>query len=165
MRNIRRAALAGATALAVSLTGVVAHADEAAKSTDAKSNSSVTELKDKAKGKLEGSSAFQKLEGSSEAKAEDKNTKATAETEKKDPETKNLFGSSENGEFNWGKKLEGDKAVDGRTVYGSTKGEFDKLPAWAKLLQVGSIAGVISAFLGLVVFPVYNFLKYNGFIR
>lgn len=149
MRNIRRAALAGATALAISLTGVAAHAADA----PAAEKSSVDTVATKVKDAL----------GSSE-KNDETEASETAEAPAPDYGKFDVLGSTEAGSSALGKKLEAEEPVKGRDIYGSSLDNKD-VPLWGKFLQVGSVAAVIGAFLGLVVFPVYNFLKFNGFIR
>ncbi|PRQ10496.1 hypothetical protein C1Y63_11215 [Corynebacterium sp. 13CS0277] len=168
MRNIRRAALAGATALAVSLSGVVAHAEEP-NNDNATTAGSFEKVQDKVKGALssenkenenkdaDAQGSFDKLKD----KAENALSSSKKDDEGKDKDVKPADSSSLSSQI--GDKLNDKDEYTGRQVYGSTTDSDVK--GWAKVLQVGSIASVIGALLGLVIFPAYNFLKFNGFIR
>lgn len=63
-----------------------------------------------------------------------------------------------------GDNFNADKEARGVDLFGFEK-NLEKAPAWAKIFYGLSVAGVIGSILGLVVFPAYNFLLANGFLR
>ena len=133
MRNFRKAALAGATAVAVAF-GSTAVATAATEGTEAPATpvANVSVNPDNGKGdKTAGDSGL-----SSKA----------------------------------GNKLEGDKTAYGPALFGSTKGEgageaetYNQQPVWAKVFQALSIFTAVSALVGLIVGPAYNFVVHGPF--
>ena len=56
----------------------------------------------------------------------------------------------------------------GKTATGVQMSSDEKdanLPKWAKTLRAVTATGLVGSFLGLVVFPIINFLKFQGVIR
>lgn len=53
------------------------------------------------------------------------------------------------------------KGADGRSLFGKEKPNFDKQPGWARWGYVLSIFTAVSAVVGLVVGPLYNFVVHG----
>lgn len=94
-------------------------------------------------------------------------TVATAQDEDtSNPGLVEMISSNGSTAWKWGEDLEADESGYGTDAFGSSRDDSGQsvprwLRAWENLfdtLTVGSI-------LGLVVFPVINFLKYNGIIQ
>ena len=67
-----------------------------------------------------------------------------------------------------GGKLESDKTAYGPAIFGSSHGEsegefeeYGEQPAWAKAFHIVSIFTAVSALVGLIVGPAYNFLVHG----
>ena len=126
MRNFRKAALAGATAVAVAF-GSTAVAT-AAEQTDADQATETVTVQEKP---TEG-------EGSLSSRI--------------------------------GAGLDKDQTAYGPALFGSSKGQeegenetFEQQPAWAKLFYAASIFTAVSALVGLIVGPAYNFVVHGPF--
>ncbi|OFP35916.1 MULTISPECIES: hypothetical protein [unclassified Corynebacterium] len=120
MRNFRKAALAGATAVAVAFgSTTMAVAED-------KNNEQETQLEQRQPGKdTEGAGSLSSKIGNA-FEATDENGKATG--------------------------------ADGKAIFGSTKDGFGDQPAWAKAFYALTVFSAVSAFIGLVVGPSYNFV-------
>ncbi|MBI8989762.1 hypothetical protein [Corynebacterium meridianum] len=179
MRTFRRAALASATAIALTLGATtVAVADET--KDEQKPGSSVTNSNENKGDNDKKSSDVKDKLGSSDKKDDDEK----ASDNKTSSDVKDKLGSSDkkgssdnkdkgaqlsskgNSGLNsseFGKMLDGDKPVNGRDVFGSEV-ETD-IPAWARVLRLITATTLIGSFFGLIVFPVYNFLKFNNWVH
>ena len=136
MKNIRKSAVAAATALALTLGGVAAaHAEEAAP-------------------KLPTDVATQ--QGLSSEGGKGKDAKAVGSSDK-------YLGEDGKPSAEVLKNYEADKAATG--VQMSSEEKDTNLPKWAKTLRAVTATGLVGSFLGLVVFPIINFLKFQGVIR
>lgn len=69
-----------------------------------------------------------------------------------------------------GARLEKDQTAYGPALFGSSKGEaegeketYDQQPAWAKAFHAISIFTAVSALVGLIVGPAYNFVVHGPF--
>ena len=134
MKNIRKSAVAAATAL--TLGGVAAaHAEEAAP-------------------KLPTDVATQ--QGLSSEGGKGKDAKAVGSSDK-------YLGEDGKPSAEVLKNYEADKAATG--VQMSSEEKDANLPKWAKTLRAVTATGLVGSFLGLVVFPIINFLKFQGVIR
>ncbi|MCT1563038.1 hypothetical protein [Corynebacterium glucuronolyticum] len=142
MRSIRNAAVAGVTALAVSLSGVTAFAAETPKGeTTAASENTTPTAGDKDKKAKES-------KGSSEG-TDNKGDKA---------ESKGNLSSKLSPEY------EGEKAVRGQDAFGSHKLDSKDLPKWFNAWEGFTIAGIVLTILTNLIAPAYNYLKFNGII-
>ncbi|OAA17841.1 hypothetical protein CAFEA_07045 [Corynebacterium afermentans subsp. afermentans] len=119
MRNFRKAALAGATAVAVAF----------------------------------GSTAV-----------------ATAETVNPDNQLGEATAGDSSLSSRIGAGLEGDQTAYGPALFGSSHGEaegeteaYEQQPAWAKLFHALTIFTAVSALVGMIVGPAYNFVVHGPF--
>ncbi len=133
--RIRNAALAGATALAVAFGGsTVAFAAE----TTEQGDNTVT------------------VEKQSQSKKSQSKTgpEGVADTTPEDykPSLSSKIGNIEG--------LESDQAADGTAIFGSSK-DFSEQPEWAKILYGVTVAAGVSALLGTIIGPVYNFFVHG----
>ncbi|MBI8999788.1 hypothetical protein M0E87_02965 [Corynebacterium sp. CCM 9185] len=143
MRTFRRAALASATAIALTFgASTVAVANE-------DSENDQNQISSQIEGKANSSEKKDGDKGSSDLK--DKGSQLSSK------------GNSGLNSSEFGKMLDGDKPVNGRDVFGSEI-ETD-IPAWARVLRLITATTLVTGFFGLVVFPVYNFLKFNNWVR
>ena len=69
-----------------------------------------------------------------------------------------------------GAGLDKDQTAYGPALFGSSKGQeegenetFEQQPAWAKLFYAASIFTAVSALVGLIVGPAYNFVVHGPF--
>jgi len=138
MRSIRNAAVAGVTALAVSLSGVQAFAAEKTPATETETTTTTTTA----------------------APTEDTNEGKT-ENPKKEESDKTKTGSLSS---KYSKEYEGEKAVKGQDAFGSSKLSKDKLPKWFNAWEGFTIAGIVLTVFTNLIAPAYNYLKYNGII-
>ena len=133
MRNFRKAALAGATAVAVAF-GSTAVATAATESTEAPEAPAYT-------------APFRPVE--------DKDGKDGVE-----PASSHKITTSENLQF---RDEDGNlRGADGRALFGE-KTNFDAQPLWAKLAYGATIFTSVSAAIGLIVGPLYNFFVHGDF--
>ena len=159
MRTFRRAALASATAIALTLGATtVAVADET--KDEQKPGSSVTNSNENKGDNDKKSSDVKDKLGSSDKKDDDK--KGSSDNKGKGAQLSSKGNSGLNSS-EFGKMLDGDKPVNGRDVFGSEV-ETD-IPAWARVLRLITATTLIGSFFGLIVFPVYNFLKFNNWVH
>ncbi|CAM3148342.1 MULTISPECIES: hypothetical protein [Corynebacterium] len=118
MRNFRKAALAGATAVALAFgSTTIAAAEETA--------------------------------------APETNNQTPADAQKPSASTKigaSLGAYDENGNAT---------AADGREIFGSEKEHFGEQPGWAIAFYATTIFAAVSALVGLVVGPAYNFVVHG----
>ncbi|MDK8898356.1 MULTISPECIES: hypothetical protein [unclassified Corynebacterium] len=134
--RIRNAALAGATALAVAFGGsTVAFAAE----TTEQGDNTVT------------------VEKQSQSKKSQSKTGpgGVADTTPEDytPSLSSKIGNIEG--------LESDQAADGTAIFGIKKDGFSEQPEWAKVLYGVTVAAGVSALLGTIIGPVYNFFVHG----
>lgn len=72
-----------------------------------------------------------------------------------------------NGSSRFSDNLNGENEADARALFGSSKvnaetgATFDGQPAWAKLLYGLTLTGVVGSLLGLVFGPAYNFVVHG----
>ncbi|MEX3503784.1 hypothetical protein [Corynebacterium sp. LK2510] len=142
MRNFRKAALAGATAVAVTFgTASIAAAAESAEGLDMNS------------------SATAPATTNAQAPAETKDESSSPNTD--------VALSSQMGKLLGAWEVKDGQVVtnpaDGQALFGSSEeGEgWMAQPLWAQLLYVGSIFAGVSAFIGLIVGPAYNFVVHG----
>ena len=134
MKNIRKSAVAAATALALTLGGVAtAQAEEQGLPTDVATQ-----------------------QGSSSEGGKGKDAKAVGSSDK-------YLGEDGKPSAELQKKYESEKPATG--VQMSSDEKDANLPKWAKTLRAVTATGLVGSFLGLVVFPIINFLKFQGVIR
>ena len=131
MRNLRKAAFAGATAVAVAFgsTSVALAQDAAASSNDTTVATSSTETKDGVERPTKGEESLSSRIGNS--LESDQTAYGPA-----------IFGSSK-----------GEAAGESET--------FEQQPVWAKILYGLSIFASVAAAFGLIVAPLYNFVVHG----
>ena len=133
MRNFRKAALAGATAVAVAFGSTAVATAQTDEDTTAAENTYVAPSRPVA----------------------DKDSKDGVE-----PASSNKIVQSENLEF---RDKDGNlRGADGRALFGDKK-NFDAQPLWAKLAYGATIFTSVSAAIGLIVGPLYNFFVHGEF--
>lgn len=133
MRNFRKAALAGATAVAVAF-GSTAVATA---------------------GTTEDSTAADSTYTAPVRPVEDKDGKDGVE-----PASSHKITNSENLQF---RDEDGNlRGADGRALFGDKK-NFDAQPLWSKLAYGATIFTSVSAAIGLIVGPLYNFFVHGEF--
>ncbi|EEI64029.1 hypothetical protein [Corynebacterium glucuronolyticum] len=145
MRSIRNAAVAGVTALAVSLSGVQAFAAEETPATETETSTTTT--------------TAAPTEDTNEGKTEEPSKDNEGSSDKAGDETKTGSLSSK-----YSKEYEGEKAVTGQDAFGSSKLSKDKLPKWFNAWEGFTIAGIVLTVFTNLIAPAYNYLKYNGII-
>ncbi|SDL79713.1 hypothetical protein SAMN04488535_0812 [Corynebacterium mycetoides] len=151
MRNFRKAALAGATAVALALgSASVATAAEDPQPDTGSSNEQQGSGDDKDAGSSENEDA-----GSSEGEdAGSPEGEAATEPSLSSKIGKRLGAFDDEGKPN---------GLDGRDLFGSSKENWDNIAPWAKLLYVTTIFTSVSAIVGLIVGPAYNFFVHGPF--
>lgn len=96
-------------------------------------------------------------------------TAATAQEDTTPPaetETSSLSGSSGSSWADYHDEYEGDKEGYGIDGFGSSRDDSgEEVPRWLETWGKVFDALTVTSVLGLVVFPVVNFLKYNGVIK
>lgn len=151
MRSIRNAAVAGVTALAVSLSGVTAFAAETPKGETTAASETTTPTagdKDKKEGTTEGKKKAEEPKGSSEG-----TTGKSGKTEGNASLSSKLSP-----------KYQGDVAVTGQDALGSSRLDDKDLPKWFTAWKGFTIAGIVLTILTNLIAPAYNYLKFNGII-
>lgn len=134
MRNFRKAALAGATAAAVAF-GSTAVATAETEGTEAPKAPAYT---------------------APVRPVEDKDGKDGVE-----PASSNKIVQSEWLEF---RDQDGNlRGTDGTEIFGSKKDNFDEQPRYARLAYGATIFTAVSAVIGLIVGPLYNFIVHGDF--
>ena len=134
MRNFRKAALAGATAAAVAFgSTAVATAETTAEETTA----------------AEATTTYERATRTVEPTVDGKDGV--------EPGSSAKIANSERLEFRKGDELQG---TDGRALFGDKK-NFDAQPLYAKIAYGTSIFTAVSAVIGLVVGPLYNFIVHG----
>lgn len=134
MRNFRKAALAGATAVAVAFgsTAVATAATEGNEAPEAPAYTAPVRP------------------------VKDKDSKDGVE-----PASSNKIVQSERLEF---RDQDGNlRGTDGRAIFGTEKDNFDAQPLYAKLGYAATIFTTVSAIVGLIVGPLYNYLVHGDF--
>ena len=148
MRNFRKAALAGATAVAVAFgstavataQGVVNEDDS---SLSSKIGGNVLQVN------TNPDEAYDGLYNVGGKVQKDGTVKGGVEA-RGDLENKQI--SKDKNANNW---------AEGYNIFGKDKNKFDDQPAWAKVLYGSSIFLAVSAFIGLIVGPAYNYLVHG----
>ncbi len=142
MRSIRNAAVAGVTALAVSLSGVTAFAAENPKgeTTAASENTTPTA-------------------GDKDKKAEESKGSSEGTTDESGKTEGNASLSSK-----LSPEYQGDVAVTGQDALGSSRLDDKDLPKWFTAWKGFTIAGIVLTILTNLIAPAYNYLKFNGII-
>ena len=133
MRNFRKAALAGATAVAVAF-GSTTMAVAEDKGPEAETNQSSTS-----------------------SSSEDKGTTTPSDDNKGTSKASTKIGAGL-GAYDKDGKATG---ADGRAIFGSDKTGFGEQPAWAKAFYAVTVFSAVSALIGLVVGPAYNFVVHG----
>lgn len=134
MRNFRKAALAGATAVAVAF-GSTAVATAATEGTEAPEAPAYT---------------------APVRPVEDKDSKDGVE-----PASSNKIVQSEWLEF---RDKDGNlRGTDGEQIFGSQKDNFGDQPRYARIAYGATIFTAVSALVGLIVGPLYNFFVHGDF--
>ena len=134
MRNFRKAALAGATAVAVAF-GSTAVATAATEGTEAPEAPAYT---------------------APVRPVEDKDSKDGVE-----PASSNKIVQSEWLEF---RDKDGNlRGTDGEQIFGSQKDNFGEQPRYARLAYGATIFTAVSAVVGLIVGPLYNYFVHGDF--
>ena len=137
MRNFRKAALAGATAAAVAFgSTAVATAEETTSTETAAAEATTT---------------YERFTRTVEPTVDGK---AGVE-----PGSSAKIANSERLEFRKGDELQG---TDGRALFGDKK-NFNDQPLYAKIAYGTTIFTAVSAVIGLVVGPLYNFIVHGDF--
>ena len=148
MRSIRNAAVAGVTALAVSLSGVTAFAAETPAPSETNTASENTKPAENTK---PGENAGKE--------GENKGTEGSSTPDK--PGTPKADSSLS---AKLSPKFDGDKAVTGADALGSHKLDDKDLPKWFTAWKGFTIAGIVLTVLTNLIAPAYNYLKFNGII-
>lgn len=96
----------------------------------------------------------------------DEETTDEETTEEDAPGIVEMISSNGSSLPGYGKDLEADKEGYGTDGFGSSRDDSGEevprwLSAWGKIFDVVTVGGV----LGMIVFPIVNFLKYNGIIK
>ena len=134
MRNFRKAALAGATAVAVAFGSTAVATAETTEDTTAAENTYVAPSRP----------------------VEDKDGKDGVE-----PASSEKITHSEWLEY---RDKDGNlRGTDGEALFGSSKEGFEEQPRYAKLAYGATIFTAVSALVGLVVGPLYNFFIHGDF--
>lgn len=134
MRSFRTAAVAGASALALTFgTTAVATAQDGDDSITQEQNDSIDQ-------------------GGNDVPVEDYEPTA--------PEPDEDYEPSLSSDINTGSSLEGEQPAQGPAIFGSSK-ELDSQPRWAQLLYGASILGGIGSLIGVIVGPIINFLNHG----
>ena len=141
MRSIRNAAVAGVTALAVSLSGVTAFAAETPAPSETNTASENTKPAENTK------------------PGENKGTEGSSTPDKPDTPKADSSLSAK-----LSPKFQGDKAVTGADALGSHKLDDKDLPKWFTAWKGFTIAGIVLTVLTNLIAPAYNYLKFNGII-
>ena len=137
MRNFRKAALAGATAAAVAFgSTAVATAETTAEETTA----------------AEATTTYERATRTVEPTVDGKDGV--------EPGSSAKIANSERLEFRKGDELQG---TDGEALFGSSKENFGEQPLYAQIAYGATIFTVVSAVIGLVVGPLYNFIVHGDF--
>lgn len=133
MRNFRKAALAGATAVAVAFGSTAVATAETTEDTTAADSTYTAPVR----------------------AVEDKDGKDGVE-----PASSHKITNSEWLQF---RDEDGDlRGTDGEALFGSTK-QFETQPRYAKVAYGASIFTAVSALVGLIVGPLYNFFVHGEF--
>ena len=133
MRNFRKAALAGATAVAVAFGSTAVATAETTEDTTAAENTYVAPVRP----------------------VEDKDSKDGVE-----PASSHKITNSEWLQF---RDKDGNlRGTDGEAIFGK-KDNFDAQPRYAKLGYGATIFTAVSALVGLIVGPLYNFFVHGDF--
>ena len=134
MRNFRKAALAGATAVAVAFGSTAVATAQTAEDTTAAENTYVAPSRP----------------------VEDKDGKDGVE-----PASSEKITHSEWLEY---RDKDGNlRGTDGEALFGSSKEGFEEQPRYAKLAYGATIFTAVSALVGLIVGPLYNFFVHGEF--
>ena len=138
MRNFRKAALAGATAAAVAFgSTAVATAQETTPAETTAAEATTTYERD-----------TRTVEPTVDGKAG------------VEPGSSNKIANSEWLEFRKDDQLQG---TDGEALFGSSKEDFGEQPLYAQIAYGATIFTAVSAVIGLVVGPLYNFIVHGDF--
>ncbi|GAB3590685.1 hypothetical protein CFAEC_08630 [Corynebacterium faecale] len=83
-----------------------------------------------------------------------------------DPGLSSMLSSNGSTAWKWGEDLNADEPGYGTDAFGSSREDSGNdvprwLRAWERAFDIVTVGGV----LGMIVFPVINFLKYNGIIQ
>ena len=157
MKNLRKAALAVATASAVAFAGTSVVGAQTEDENNALTQNS-SEIKSSSAGNEESeTSPSDKEEGATSPAGEDQSGSSLSSDEQSEDAS-----GSKGFLSRIGKVLGADQYVDGAQLWGFQQGE--NLPAWAVLFKVGTIVGVIGAIAGAVIAGI-NGLKNMGLIK
>lgn len=84
----------------------------------------------------------------------------TGEPDVRDDQGEKDPNGSLSSKINNGLNLDGDKAAQGPAIFGSSK-DLDSQPRWAQLLYAGTILGALGTVIGAIVGPIYNFFAHG----
>ncbi len=115
------------------------------------------------------SAAAISLGGMSVATAEETTNNETApivEEENTDPGLFSMLSSNGTNSSAWGDDLNADEEGYGIDAFGSSRDDSgEPVPRWLRAWENVFDTLTIGSILGVVVFPIINFLKYNGIIQ
>ena len=149
MRNFRTAAVATATALTVALGGVTV---ATAETTDGETSTESTYTPHPSRPKEETNNDVELINETDQAEGTD--TPSDNNEGKSKASTKIGAGL---GAYD----KDGATAADGEAIFGSDKTGFGEQPGWAKAFYALTVFSAVSAFIGLVVGPAYNFVVHG----
>ena len=136
MRKFRNSAIAIVSAAAISLGGMTA---AAAQNTD----------------ELENNETTQTLE-----------TEAPESEDNSNPGLIEMISSNGSTAWKWGQDLNADEPGYGTDGFGSSRDDSgEPVPRWLRAWENLFDTLTVGSILGIVVFPIINFLKYNGIIQ
>ena len=136
MRKFRNSAIAIVSAAAISLGGMTA---AAAQNTDELDNNDTT----------------QTLE-----------TEAPESEDNSNPGLIEMISSNGSTAWKWGQDLNADEPGYGTDGFGSSRDDSgEPVPRWLRAWENLFDTLTVGSILGIVVFPIINFLKYNGIIQ
>ncbi|QFQ01639.1 hypothetical protein CUROG_01190 [Corynebacterium urogenitale] len=157
MKNLRKAALAVATASAVAFAGT-----SVAGAQTEDENNALTQISSEGESSLAGNEEGESsLAGKEEAESAPADEEQGGSSLSSDEQSEDASGSS-NFLSRIGKVLGADQYVNGAQLWGFQQGE--NLPPWAVLFKVGTIVGVIGTIAGAVIAGI-NGLKNMGLIK
>lgn len=142
MRSLRTAAVAGVSALALTVgTTAVAAAQDP---DDLPASQAIQETEDT--GAID--------QGAHEVPVEDHNPPTPEVPEDVEPGLSSRINTDSSVDF------EADQPANGPALFGSSK-DLDSQPVWAQLLYGASLLGGVGSLIGLILGPIHNFLVHG----
>ena len=136
MRKFRNSAIAIVSAAAISLGGMTA---AAAQDTDELENVETTQTQE---------------------------TEAPEDDDASNPGLIEMISSNGSTAWKWGQDLNADEPGYGTDAFGSSRDDSgEPVPRWLRAWENVFDTLTVGSILGMVVFPIINFLKYNGIIQ